>query len=347
VERYLKLFTFLPLPEIQQIMAEHQQDESKRVAQHKLAHEFTELIHGQGAAEQAAREHRALHNKALTMEDIANMATALPGVNAHPRVSKNAQPQNLERQGPASMELPRSVVMERPLSSVLWSAGLAASKSEAQKLINNKGAYIGASLYNKDSSGQMNDSLSYTAITSSAWDMWKKYIVDDKLLVLRTGKWRIKIVTIVPDEEFRSKGLSCPGFETETEEGTAEAKDADNSTTVVTQEVPQAQRGPQIMPDEIGLEHGWDHMTPLHLSRQTAKIIGQEKETTPKLGGRVHYRAPSSSSRETKPIFEGSRESRAAMTSFKENKPVFGGRREYRAPAPGFERNGNGRSGLR
>jgi hypothetical protein len=321
VERHLKLFTFLPLPEIQQIMSEHQQDESKRVAQHKLAHEFTELIHGQGAAEQAAREHRALHNKALTMEDIANMSTALPGVTGHPSVTKHAQPQTLERQGPASIELPRSVVMERPLSNVLWSAGLAATKSEAQKLINNKGAYIGASLYNQDSKGQMNDALSYTAVTSSAWDLWKKYIVDDKLLVLRTGKWRIKIVTIVPDDEFRSKGLACPGFDTGDEDALGEAeRAAGESGAAKTQEGMQAQRGPQITPDEIRDDHGWHQMTPLRLGRKTAKAIGQEKEKgrerepTPKLRGRPPSRAPYSSPREIK--------------------SNFGRRVEYRAPAP-------------
>ncbi|KAJ3900691.1 tyrosine-tRNA ligase [Lentinula edodes] len=46
VEKYLKIFTFLPLSEIQMVMEVHKSEPDKRTAQRRLAAEVTELIHG-------------------------------------------------------------------------------------------------------------------------------------------------------------------------------------------------------------------------------------------------------------------------------------------------------------
>ncbi len=46
VERYLKLFTFLPLDEIAAPMAEHARDPGKRLAQRLLAGDITVRVHG-------------------------------------------------------------------------------------------------------------------------------------------------------------------------------------------------------------------------------------------------------------------------------------------------------------
>ena len=45
VEKYLKLFTFLSLEEIQSIVHTHNINPEKRVAQHRLASEVTEMVH--------------------------------------------------------------------------------------------------------------------------------------------------------------------------------------------------------------------------------------------------------------------------------------------------------------
>ncbi len=45
VENYLKLFTFLPLEEIRSIVYAHGINPGKRVAQHRLASEVTEMVH--------------------------------------------------------------------------------------------------------------------------------------------------------------------------------------------------------------------------------------------------------------------------------------------------------------
>nr|XP_018265166.1 tyrosine-tRNA ligase [Kwoniella dejecticola CBS 10117]OBR87324.1 tyrosine-tRNA ligase [Kwoniella dejecticola CBS 10117] len=46
ISKYLKLFTFLPLHEVDTIMAEHEQSRSQRIPQKVLAKEVTELVHG-------------------------------------------------------------------------------------------------------------------------------------------------------------------------------------------------------------------------------------------------------------------------------------------------------------
>ncbi|KAJ9605186.1 tyrosyl-tRNA synthetase [Cladophialophora chaetospira] len=220
VERYLKLLTFLTLEEISQVMREHEKDQSKRIAQHKLAKEFTELIHGLGAAQEAEEQHRKLHNKQMSISDMrASVAdtkatevhpkTGLP-MFAHPHLNKHAQPLHREDDPTTTVRLPRSMVIGKPFSRILWSAGLATSRTEGQRLINAVGAYVGGA---SDAKQEMGDSLSFTPIKSASWNEVKKYILDDNLLILRAGKWRIKIVNIIPDDEFVRLGLTCPGWE--------------------------------------------------------------------------------------------------------------------------------------
>lgn len=49
IENYLKMFTFLPLDTIASIIEEHKKDESQRYAQHILAKEVTDFVHGPGS----------------------------------------------------------------------------------------------------------------------------------------------------------------------------------------------------------------------------------------------------------------------------------------------------------
>jgi tyrosyl-tRNA synthetase len=57
VERYLLQFTLLPLAEIAAVMDEHRRAPERRVAQRRLAHELTAMVHGEHAA--AAAEEAA------------------------------------------------------------------------------------------------------------------------------------------------------------------------------------------------------------------------------------------------------------------------------------------------
>ncbi|XP_071489885.1 tyrosine--tRNA ligase, mitochondrial-like [Diadema antillarum] len=62
VERYLKLFTFLSLPEIAQLMKAHQAKPEKRMAQRKLAEQVLLLVHGEEGLLRAQRQTDALYS---------------------------------------------------------------------------------------------------------------------------------------------------------------------------------------------------------------------------------------------------------------------------------------------
>ena len=213
-------------------MIAHHADASKRIAQHKLAAEFVELIHGVGAAQTAEEQHRQLFSRKTTLADIQQQQSKLgaatypkrkmdPNVtdppDSHPSLNKYAPPQDMYTHASNTCTLPASLVYQQPLSKILWSAGLVASKSEGNRLIVNGGVYIGGAA---DGKRQMGDELSYTpADTKKArWEEVEKFIIKgsnereggDDLLILRTGKWRVKIVRVVEDEEFRRRGLSAP-----------------------------------------------------------------------------------------------------------------------------------------
>jgi len=110
VGRFLKLFTDLPLPEIARLEALQGQEvnEAKKV----LATEATALLHGRDAALAAAETARR------TFEE-GQAADTLP-----------------------SRELPREDVFGRTVVDVAVSAGLAASKGEARRLIQQGGLYL-------------------------------------------------------------------------------------------------------------------------------------------------------------------------------------------------------------
>ena len=200
-------------------MKEHEQDQSKRVAQHKLAREFVELIHGLGAAEEAEQQHRGLFNKNLTVTDIQKSVKPAgypreddTSEDLHPRLNKHAKPQDMHSNSSNQTTLPRSLIQGQPLSRILHSAGLVSSRNEGQRLINAGGVYIGAQSSGK---GEMSDSVSYIPAKETAAEFVAKYIIDDNLLILRTGKWKVKIVSIISDEEFKKEGLTANNWDAE------------------------------------------------------------------------------------------------------------------------------------
>uniref|UniRef100_A0A8C5N4Y5 Tyrosine--tRNA ligase n=1 Tax=Leptobrachium leishanense TaxID=445787 RepID=A0A8C5N4Y5_9ANUR len=64
-ERFLKLFTFLPLEEVEQVMAQHAKEPEKRIAQKRLAAEVTKLVHSKAGLESAKRCTQALYHSSI------------------------------------------------------------------------------------------------------------------------------------------------------------------------------------------------------------------------------------------------------------------------------------------
>lgn len=105
---YLKVFTLLPKDEILRVMEQFKADKPKRLAQKTLAYEVTKLVHGEQAANDAKK----------ATEDLFN--------------------------GVASQDVPTVDVKTGKINvaDLLVKAGLAKSKSEAQRLLDQGGVKL-------------------------------------------------------------------------------------------------------------------------------------------------------------------------------------------------------------
>ena len=225
VESYLKMFTFLPVSEIAKIMEEQNKDPSTRVAQHALAAEFVELIHGKEEADAVALQHRQLFRPRSSTAEPTPLPRTPNAPGGHPQSptfgfsnpqsgNKYAPQTNFANMPSVNVTLPRSLVYGQTFNKILWSAGLVTSKAEGFRIVNNKGAYVGSRPGN---SGAMEDQLTFTPITSWKAEETEKFIHDGTHLFLKLGKWKFKIVNIVSDEEFKARGLTAPGWEPESD----------------------------------------------------------------------------------------------------------------------------------
>ena len=118
VESYLKLFTFLPMNRIAEIMSEHSRDPGKRSAQRELAEDVTERVHGVVATKLAIETSQSLFGGSSP-----DSAVSARGEFPERRVSRTA--------------LPSLSVVE-----LLLASGLATSKADARRGIQGKGFYL-------------------------------------------------------------------------------------------------------------------------------------------------------------------------------------------------------------
>ena len=124
VARYMRYFTFVPLEEIDALLAEHVKSPEKRLAQKRLADEMTRLVHGAAAAEQAVAASGTLYGGGVEQLDAAAVE-ALAG------------------QGVATITVLRAKLEGGWLVvDAAVEAGLAKSKGEARRLIAQGGLYV-------------------------------------------------------------------------------------------------------------------------------------------------------------------------------------------------------------
>ncbi|KAG8746993.1 tyrosyl-tRNA synthetase [Ceratobasidium sp. 414] len=79
VRSLLRIFTFMPHDQIEQVLSQHNEDPSKRLAQRTLAHEATSLVHGEPLAHQATSASRVLYESDLSLASFAMFSNALEG----------------------------------------------------------------------------------------------------------------------------------------------------------------------------------------------------------------------------------------------------------------------------
>lgn len=133
IEKYLKVYTFLPLDEISQVMQRHDADRAAREAQETLARLVTEIVHGPAATAQCAAATDALFGdtpfRELSREALAVALAEAPSV---------------EISG-------RGLAEGYSLAEALVIGGLASSKGDARRLIEGKGITLsGQTIENPD-----------------------------------------------------------------------------------------------------------------------------------------------------------------------------------------------------
>lgn len=121
IENYLKIYTFLPLVEINALMELHRRNPGERQAQETLARLVTEIVHGPAATAQAAAATDALFGE-TPFHELSREARQVALAEA-PTVTL------------AKRELESGI----SLAEVLVTGDLASSKSDARRLIEGKG----------------------------------------------------------------------------------------------------------------------------------------------------------------------------------------------------------------
>ncbi|HEV2412661.1 MAG TPA: tyrosine--tRNA ligase [Candidatus Saccharimonadales bacterium] len=119
VEDFLKIYTELDKPAIDKIMTKHREDPKERSAQRRLAQEVTLIVHGNA--------------NLLIAETVTDVLTGKTPAAILPKPVLDA----------IGKEIP--VIKTKPtadLTDVLVKSGLASSKSEARRLLNNKAVTI-------------------------------------------------------------------------------------------------------------------------------------------------------------------------------------------------------------
>ena len=163
VVRFLKIFTFLPPEEIDDLARQVKEAPEKRAAQKRLAETVTRAVHGEPGLRIAQQASAALFGdsmEGLHAEDLL-------------RVFSDVR----------SVELPAGHVAGARLVDLAAEAGLCASKGEARRLIGSGGLYL--------NNRRVPD---LDAVVTDG------DIIDGRLLVLRSGKKTFHLVKVRPSD---------------------------------------------------------------------------------------------------------------------------------------------------
>lgn len=212
VGKYLRLFTFIPIEEIDKLVEQHMQDPSKRIAQHTLARELVEIVHGPEEANEAERQHRYMYgNKSEEEVPAVVQADELETFEAEQQAHRYTTINNRPK---VNVQLPASVIHGLSIGRILYAAGLAVSAAEGHRLATQQAVYIGG--MNRKDSGirepMLDGNVSWTRVKTWHTEDTAKFLVHGDLLMLRRGKNMLKIIQVVPDEEYDASGKSYPGM---------------------------------------------------------------------------------------------------------------------------------------
>lgn len=191
-------------------MEQHLAHPSERIAQKLLAREVLDLVHGPQIARETAHQHKLMRKPTLSSitSDSQDKPTTTTNQSPNAMASGDAEPS----QSINKLVLPRSLVVNTPVARILYHAGLAPTKSAATRLIASNGAYIGGNTTWHSDKPMSDTELSFRPLSSVNSDIVNNYVEKTGVLVLRVGKWKVKVVQVVEDADFEARGLDAIGW---------------------------------------------------------------------------------------------------------------------------------------
>ncbi|KAK4191815.1 tRNA synthetases class I-domain-containing protein [Podospora australis] len=207
IERLLKLFTFLPTETIKKVMEEQALDPGKRIAHHLLAYEVVALVHGVETARETQAAHKQMYGRPAIQLETTAREPAKEGEENKQITWKNAPKPDIE--------LPESLIRGKSIARILYASGLVKSVSEGNRVATQQGIYIGGApgKYQKREAREMNAAeLKFTPVRLWAPEQTADFLIDGKILILRKGKHNIRIIKVVPDDEYKASRQTYPGM---------------------------------------------------------------------------------------------------------------------------------------
>ncbi|GAA5871324.1 hypothetical protein JCM3774_000910 [Rhodotorula dairenensis] len=174
VEKYLRIFTFIRVVELEGIMQDHKANPKSRIAQKILAAEATELIHGAEGLNQAMAATSIFYGTELADLVTPEVITALDGAASSSSKHKTVIPTMLTR-------LPREAVVGQPIEKAVLASGLLSSKTQARKAIEAGTVQVNAQKIPPQSHQRM---------------IGEADLLDGRLLVLKAGKNAHKAILV-------------------------------------------------------------------------------------------------------------------------------------------------------
>lgn len=159
VLRLLRIFTFLPEEDIEELRKQVEQEPERREAQKGLAEEVTRMVHGEEGLQLAIRASAVLFGESmagLRADDLLEIFANVP-----------------------SAELGRPDVLDATVIDVAAASGMCRSKGEARRLIESGGLYV--------NNGRVPD----VSATIGPCDL-----ADGRVVVLRSGKKGFHLIKV-------------------------------------------------------------------------------------------------------------------------------------------------------
>ncbi|KAF8829199.1 hypothetical protein HHX47_DHR3000585 [Lentinula edodes] len=158
VEKYLKIFTFLPLSEIQMVMEVHKSEPDKRTAQRRLAAEVTELIHGAPGVLSAETMSKTVFRHPNSKTRTLDAQTLIDAFRGDPRMTLCEDTE----------------LTSVPVVKLASKYGLVSSTSAARQLAQSKGLYF-------------NDQV----VPDIRFTLHKSHLLDGRAVMIRAGKDKV------------------------------------------------------------------------------------------------------------------------------------------------------------